>query len=156
MLPLLLLFSTLLLNRVISQKDLQDVGIQTEGTTSGTKQTTEPQIKKQSRAKSLETYRNRKPQPYGNALSQTKLNWMSDKSECEKIGKQMQDGISNRKYLDTIAWNCISRPQYKYSCGVSSLTAVWNYLFTTLGHGRKYNTFLIHNLTIPSYQIYLH
>ena len=30
----------------------------------------------------------------------------------------------------------MSRPQYKTSCGISSLVSCWNYLFSTLGHGR--------------------
>eukprot|EP00762_Andalucia_godoyi_P003065 ANDGO_01076.mRNA.1 Basic immunoglobulin-like variable motif-containing protein len=38
-----------------------------------------------------------------------------------------------RKYLDTNMWLCISRPQYKFSCGISSLTACWNYLFSEMG-----------------------
>ena len=31
---------------------------------------------------------------------------------------------------------CMSRPQYKKSCGISSLVSCWNYLFSTLGYGR--------------------
>ena len=30
-------------------------------------------------------------------------------------------------------WNCVSRPQYAKSCGISSLTACFNYLFSVLG-----------------------
>ena len=30
---------------------------------------------------------------------------------------------------------CISRPQYKRSCGISSLVSCWNFLFTSLGAG---------------------
>ena len=29
----------------------------------------------------------------------------------------------------------MSRPQYKATCGISSLIACWNYLFSTLGNG---------------------
>lgn len=31
---------------------------------------------------------------------------------------------------------CISRPQYKTSCGMSSLVSCWNFLYSTLGAGR--------------------
>lgn len=31
---------------------------------------------------------------------------------------------------------CISRPQYKTSCGISSLVSCWNFLYSTLGAGR--------------------
>ena len=31
---------------------------------------------------------------------------------------------------------CISRPQYKTSCGISSLISCWNFLYSTLGAGR--------------------
>ncbi|XP_070173302.1 basic immunoglobulin-like variable motif-containing protein isoform X1 [Littorina saxatilis] len=30
---------------------------------------------------------------------------------------------------------CISRPQYKTSCGISSVVSCWNYLFSTIGNG---------------------
>ncbi|KAL3846383.1 hypothetical protein ACJMK2_017447 [Sinanodonta woodiana] len=43
--------------------------------------------------------------------------------------------IAQRKVLDLKRWYCLSRPQYKTSCGVSSLVSCWNYLFSTLGHG---------------------
>lgn len=31
---------------------------------------------------------------------------------------------------------CISRPQYKTSCGISSLVSCWNFLYSTLGAGK--------------------
>ncbi|KAL4220180.1 hypothetical protein ACF0H5_020588 [Mactra antiquata] len=43
--------------------------------------------------------------------------------------------IAERKVLDLKRWYCMSRPQYKTSCGISSLVSCWNYLFSTLGHG---------------------
>ncbi|CAH1781899.1 unnamed protein product [Owenia fusiformis] len=43
--------------------------------------------------------------------------------------------MSQRKVLDMKRWFCISRPQYKKSCGISSLVSCWNYLFSTLGAG---------------------
>ena len=38
-----------------------------------------------------------------------------------------------RKYLNINRWNCISRPQYRKSCGITSLVACWNYLFSHMG-----------------------
>ncbi|XP_014343005.1 basic immunoglobulin-like variable motif-containing protein isoform X3 [Latimeria chalumnae] len=43
--------------------------------------------------------------------------------------------IKQRKVLDLRRWYCISRPQYKTSCGISSLVSCWNFLFSTLGAG---------------------
>ncbi|XP_060934337.1 basic immunoglobulin-like variable motif-containing protein isoform X1 [Limanda limanda] len=43
--------------------------------------------------------------------------------------------IKQRKVLDLRRWYCISRPQYKTSCGISSLVSVWNFLYSTLGAG---------------------
>eukprot|EP00698_Gefionella_okellyi_P007109 TRINITY_DN1730_c0_g1_i2.p1 TRINITY_DN1730_c0_g1~~TRINITY_DN1730_c0_g1_i2.p1 ORF type:complete len:273 (+),score=26.90 TRINITY_DN1730_c0_g1_i2:72-890(+) len=43
--------------------------------------------------------------------------------------------LSKRKHLDMARWRCISRPQYRYSCGLSSLVGCWNFLYSTLGHG---------------------
>ncbi|XP_046568891.1 LOW QUALITY PROTEIN: basic immunoglobulin-like variable motif-containing protein [Haliotis rubra] len=45
------------------------------------------------------------------------------------------EDIAQRKVLDMKRWCCISRPQYKTSCGASSLVSCWNYLFSTLGQG---------------------
>ncbi|KAJ7993378.1 hypothetical protein DPEC_G00271790 [Dallia pectoralis] len=46
-----------------------------------------------------------------------------------------QDDIKQRKVLDLRRWYCISRPQYKTSCGISSLVSCWNFLYSTLGAG---------------------
>eukprot|EP00742_Colponemidia_sp_Colp-10_P003783 GILJ01004028.1.p1 GENE.GILJ01004028.1~~GILJ01004028.1.p1 ORF type:complete len:414 (-),score=67.94 GILJ01004028.1:310-1515(-) len=46
-----------------------------------------------------------------------------------------REDMARRKHLDLVRWYCISRPQYKKSCGISSLTSCWNYLYSTLGHG---------------------
>ncbi|XP_062591646.1 basic immunoglobulin-like variable motif-containing protein isoform X1 [Saccostrea cucullata] len=43
--------------------------------------------------------------------------------------------ISARKVLDQKRWNCVSRPQYSKSCGITSLVSCWNFLFSTLGNG---------------------
>lgn len=40
-----------------------------------------------------------------------------------------------RKVLDKKRWDCMARPQYPKSCGISSLTSCWNFLFSTLGYG---------------------
>lgn len=45
------------------------------------------------------------------------------------------EGFQLRKVLDLKRWYCMSRPQYKTSCGISSLVSCWNYLFSSLGHG---------------------
>ncbi|XP_076817517.1 basic immunoglobulin-like variable motif-containing protein [Clavelina lepadiformis] len=47
----------------------------------------------------------------------------------------MLENIMQRKVLDLRRWYCMSRPQYKKSCGITSLVSVWNYLFSTLGTG---------------------
>ncbi|XP_063057708.1 basic immunoglobulin-like variable motif-containing protein isoform X2 [Engraulis encrasicolus] len=43
--------------------------------------------------------------------------------------------IKQRKVMDLRRWYCISRPQYKTSCGISSLVSIWNFLYSTLGAG---------------------
>ncbi|CAL8309576.1 unnamed protein product [Lota lota] len=46
-----------------------------------------------------------------------------------------QEELRQRKVLDLRRWYCISRPQYKTSCGISSLISCWNFLYSTLGAG---------------------
>uniref|UniRef100_A0A8C7YPR5 Basic, immunoglobulin-like variable motif containing n=1 Tax=Oryzias sinensis TaxID=183150 RepID=A0A8C7YPR5_9TELE len=61
----------------------------------------------------------------------------------EKPSRNLQDvppqasleEIKQRKVLDLRRWYCISRPQYKTSCGISSLVSCWNFLYSTLGAG---------------------
>lgn len=43
--------------------------------------------------------------------------------------------MKQRKWMDMRRWFCIARPQHPKSCGISSLTSVWNYLYSTLGVG---------------------
>ena len=43
--------------------------------------------------------------------------------------------ILERKVFDVKRWTCISRPQYKFSCGMSSVVSCFNFLYSTLGHG---------------------
>ncbi|KAG9277725.1 basic immunoglobulin-like variable motif-containing protein [Astyanax mexicanus] len=43
--------------------------------------------------------------------------------------------IKQRKVLDLRRWYCISRPQYKTSCGISSLVSCWNFLYSSVGAG---------------------
>lgn len=45
------------------------------------------------------------------------------------------EDIKQRKVFDVRRWYCISRPQYKSSCGISSLVSCWNFLYSTLGAG---------------------
>ncbi|XP_061593590.1 basic immunoglobulin-like variable motif-containing protein [Cololabis saira] len=45
------------------------------------------------------------------------------------------EDIKQRKVLDLRRWYCISRPQYKMSCGISSLVSCWNFLYSSLGAG---------------------
>lgn len=45
------------------------------------------------------------------------------------------DDLKQRKVLDLRRWYCISRPQYKTSCGISSLVSCWNFLYSSLGAG---------------------
>ena len=49
--------------------------------------------------------------------------------------KISEEEMSARRYLDLKRWHCLSRPQYRKSCGISSLVSCWNYLFSWLGHG---------------------
>ena len=42
---------------------------------------------------------------------------------------------SSRKYFDIKRWQCICRPQYSCSCGITTVVACWNYLFSNLGNG---------------------
>uniref|UniRef100_UPI0037E955F2 basic immunoglobulin-like variable motif-containing protein n=1 Tax=Semicossyphus pulcher TaxID=241346 RepID=UPI0037E955F2 len=61
----------------------------------------------------------------------------------DRISRNLQDvsshasleEIKQRKVLDLRRWYCISRPQYKTSCGISSLVSCWNFLYSTLGAG---------------------
>ncbi|XP_069560189.1 basic immunoglobulin-like variable motif-containing protein [Brachyistius frenatus] len=61
----------------------------------------------------------------------------------DRPGRNLQDvpshasleDIKQRKVLDLRRWYCISRPQYKTSCGISSLVSCWNFLYSTVGAG---------------------
>jgi hypothetical protein len=46
-----------------------------------------------------------------------------------------REDLLARHHFDTNRWLCLSRPQYKRSCGVSSLTSVWNTLYSKIGYG---------------------
>ena len=48
-----------------------------------------------------------------------------------------QEQMKDRRFMDIRRWFCLARPQYKASCGISSLVSCWNYLFSTLGVGSK-------------------
>jgi hypothetical protein len=47
-----------------------------------------------------------------------------------------QEDMKKRRFMDMRRWFCLSRPQYTRSCGISSLTTCWNYLYSTLGVGK--------------------
>nr|KAI8751667.1 basic immunoglobulin-like variable motif-containing protein [Biomphalaria glabrata] len=57
-----------------------------------------------------------------------------EKADVRAIGEF--GNTSERKIFDLKRWYCISRPQYKTSCGISSLVSCWNYLYSTMGNGR--------------------
>lgn len=48
-----------------------------------------------------------------------------------------QEEMAKRKVMDVRRWFCMARPQYPKSCGISSLTSCWNFLYSTLGAGSK-------------------
>ncbi|KAM7177968.1 basic immunoglobulin-like variable motif-containing protein isoform 1-T4 [Macrochelys suwanniensis] len=68
---------------------------------------------------------------------------VTKKKSLDKKSKQYREcsqhstieELKQRKVLDLKRWYCISRPQYKTSCGISSLVSCWNYLYSTLGAG---------------------
>ncbi|XP_040847090.1 basic immunoglobulin-like variable motif-containing protein isoform X2 [Ochotona curzoniae] len=74
----------------------------------------------------------------GNAKKQ-----ISKKKTLDKKGRHQREciqhspleDIKQRKVLDLRRWYCISRPQYKTSCGISSLISCWNFLYSTMGAG---------------------
>ncbi|XP_072246189.1 basic immunoglobulin-like variable motif-containing protein [Leuresthes tenuis] len=80
----------------------------------------------------------RKTRPSNGKKCSTKKMRSSD-----RISRNLQDvpphasleEIKQRKVLDLRRWYCISRPQYKTSCGISSLVSCWNFLYSTLGAG---------------------
>jgi hypothetical protein len=43
--------------------------------------------------------------------------------------------MAKRKQMDLRRWYCMARPQHPKSCGISSLTSCWNFLYSTLGAG---------------------
>jgi hypothetical protein len=46
-----------------------------------------------------------------------------------------REEMEKRKCMDQRRWMAMARPQYPKSCGISSLTSVFNYLFSWLGAG---------------------
>ncbi|CAK6442748.1 unnamed protein product [Pipistrellus nathusii] len=68
---------------------------------------------------------------------------ISKKKASDKKGRHQREwpqhspleDIKQRKVLDLRRWYCISRPQYKTSCGISSLVSCWNFLYSTVGAG---------------------
>ncbi|KAA6364927.1 MAG: putative DNA excision repair protein ERCC-5, partial [Streblomastix strix] len=41
----------------------------------------------------------------------------------------------DRKFIHLAKWSCIARPQYKMTCGITSVCACFNFLYSTLGVG---------------------
>jgi hypothetical protein len=70
-----------------------------------------------------------------------KLELLTDREKCEEYGTKLTALLKERKFLDEKRYLCISRAQYRFSCGISSLTGVWNYLFSVIGNGG--NSFII-------------
>ncbi|XP_051009717.1 basic immunoglobulin-like variable motif-containing protein isoform X1 [Acomys russatus] len=74
----------------------------------------------------------------GNAKKQ-----ISKKKTSDKKGRHQREcphhspleDVKQRKVLDLRRWYCISRPQYKTSCGISSLISCWNFLYSLMGSG---------------------
>ncbi|XP_037005958.2 basic immunoglobulin-like variable motif-containing protein isoform X1 [Artibeus jamaicensis] len=68
---------------------------------------------------------------------------ISKKKTSDKKGRHQREwpqyspleDIKQRKVLDLRRWYCISRPQYKTSCGITSLISCWNFLYSTMGSG---------------------
>lgn len=46
-----------------------------------------------------------------------------------------REEMEKRKFMDVRRWQCMARAQYPKSCGISSLTSCFNYLFSWLGSG---------------------
>lgn len=82
-----------------------------------------------------ELNKNRKPKSIDQVLSQKKMDLIKNKQKSLAYGKELASCLGERRFINQKKWNCLSRPQYKYSCGISSLTSVWNFLFSSLGEG---------------------
>ncbi|XP_015753399.1 PREDICTED: uncharacterized protein LOC107333151 [Acropora digitifera] len=79
-------------------------------------------------------------------IDQTSNNNTTDNTSSENLDSwnwpiasdiATQETMAARKVLDLRRWYCISRPQYRKSCGISSLVSCWNFLFSTLGGGSE-------------------
>ncbi|XP_018605687.1 basic immunoglobulin-like variable motif-containing protein [Scleropages formosus] len=78
-----------------------------------------------------------------NRASNIKKSVSKKMKSSDKHSRNLQDAsqhvtleeIKQRKVMDLRRWYCISRPQYKTSCGISSLVSCWNFLYSTLGSG---------------------
>ncbi|KAB1267675.1 Basic immunoglobulin-like variable motif-containing protein [Camelus dromedarius] len=65
-----------------------------------------------------------------NSLGKLPLAWEIDKSEFDGVTTNLK-----HKSVSKFSRYCISRPQYKTSCGISSLISCWNFLYSTMGAG---------------------
>ncbi len=43
--------------------------------------------------------------------------------------------LTTRKFMDLKRWQCVPRPQYTRACGITSVVACWNYLYSVIGNG---------------------
>lgn len=73
-----------------------------------------------------------------NALEVVKLNEAELVDESILVPRNLattREDLLARKCFPVERWLCLSRPQYKRSCGVSSLTTIWNTLYSRIGYG---------------------
>lgn len=81
---------------------------------------------------------NRSPPPDENNSTTPVVNVDDYVDEAVAVPRNLsttRSDIAKRNHIDLVRLYCISRPQYKRSCGVSSLTSVWNFLYSRVGHG---------------------
>nr|XP_051706420.1 basic immunoglobulin-like variable motif-containing protein isoform X2 [Oryctolagus cuniculus] len=76
------------------------------------------------------SHRNAKKQ-----ISKKKTSDKKGRHQRECLPHSPLEDVKQRKVLDLRRWYCISRPQYKTSCGISSLISCWNFLYSTMGAG---------------------
>ncbi len=60
----------------------------------------------------------------------------SNSSDSKLSPIKPHPAFPGKKFLDLKRWECVPRPQYTRSCGITSVVACWNYLFSILGQGK--------------------
>eukprot|EP00761_Pharyngomonas_kirbyi_P014546 gb/GECH01014576.1/.p1 GENE.gb/GECH01014576.1/~~gb/GECH01014576.1/.p1 ORF type:complete len:466 (+),score=90.73 gb/GECH01014576.1/:1-1398(+) len=108
-----------------------------------------PNLSKSCNTNNNNNYNNNQDSPRKrilNSRSNYNNNYRKTSSKCIGTDKMKENTLfenkeqnlmAQRQYMDPLRWFSVSRPQYKYSCGISSLTSVWNFLFSTLGYGNR-------------------